>query len=171
MPARSLADIKLTQDDFKADFEITDKYQAFSSELLRLSLLGIAGYGFLLSNIALKDAAPSEFFRELSNHAWLLGAGVSCLGLAAGAALAHRFYSTACLLYQVSILRLLKRPENQGWSEEELRDNQERLAEERRSQERVLNRARALLIASAVLLSLGIIAVALTFAVILFKRT
>ena len=168
IPAKTLADIKLEDDAFRADFEITDKFQALSSELLRLSLLGIAGYGFLLSNIAIQDASPSPFFKGLSSHAWMLGIGVSCLGLAAGAALTHRFYSTACLLYQVSILRLLKRPDNPGWNAEELSDNQELLNKEREKQMKALKRSRLLLTTSALLLSLGIIAVAYTFASILF---
>lgn len=88
IPARILADIQFGDDSFKAGFELTDKYQAFSAELLRLALLGIAGYGFLLSQIAVKDATPTGFFGPLLSHAPLLGVGLSCLGLAAGNALA-----------------------------------------------------------------------------------
>jgi hypothetical protein len=83
----------------------------------------------------------------------MLGIGVSCLGLAAGAALTHRFYSTACLLYQVTILRLLKRPDNPRWNAEELSDNQELLNKEREKQMKALKRSKLLLITSALLLA------------------
>ena len=170
IPAKTLADIQLGDDSFKADFEITDKYQSFSAELLRLSLLGIAGYGFLLSQIAVKNAAPSEFFIALANHALLLGVGVFCLGLAAGTALAHRFFSTDCLTHQVTILRLLKRAENDCWTEEEKAADQNRLERERVDQLKDLKRCKLLLMASAALLLVGAIAVAYTFAATLFSH-
>lgn len=92
IPARTLADIKLDDNVFKADFEITDKYQAFSAELLRLALLGIAGYGFLLSQLAIVNGNPSLFFKAILDQTVILGLGVSCLGIATGTALAHRFF-------------------------------------------------------------------------------
>ena len=170
IPARTLADIQLGDESFKADFEITDKYQAFSAELLRLSLLGIAGYGFLLSHVAMKDAGPSEFFNALSNLASVLGVGVSCLGLAAGTALAHRFFSTDCLSHQIAILRLLKRTESSNWTEEEKAEDRKRLERERSDQLKDLKRCKYLLIASGLLLLVGAIAVAFTFAATLFDR-
>jgi hypothetical protein len=158
IPARTLADIQLGDESFKADFEITDKYQAFSAELLRLSLLGIAGYGFLLSHVAMKDAGPSAFFSALSNLAPVLGVGVSCLGLAAGTALAHRFFSTDCLSHQITILRLLKRTESSNWTEEEKAEDRKRLERERSDQLKDLKRCKYLLIASGLLLLVGAIA-------------
>jgi len=170
IPARTLADIQLGDDSFKVDFEITDKYQAFSAELLRLSLLGIAGYGFLLSEVAMKDAATSEFFKSLSNLAYVLGVGVACLGIAAGTALAHRFFSTDCLSHQITILRLLKRTESSSWTEEEKAEDRKRLERERIDQLKDLKRCKLLLIASATLLLIGAVAVAFTFAATLFSR-
>ena len=170
IPARTLADIQLVDDSFKADFEITDKYQAFSAELLRLALLGIAGYGFLLSHIAVKDAVPTGFFGALLNHVPLLGVGVSCLGLAAGTALAHRFFSTDCLAHQITILRLLKRADNSGGTEDERIEDRKRLEKERSDQLKDLKRCELLLTASAALLFIGAIAVVYTCAATLFSR-
>ena len=44
----------LSEDTFQVDLQVIDKYVSFSTELLMLSLLGIAGYGFLIANIVLK---------------------------------------------------------------------------------------------------------------------
>src|SRR5687767_11949907 len=109
LPARTIADIALADDAFRADFEITDKYQAFSTELLRLSLLGIAGYGFLLSQLRPSGEAGKAFFDAVRGAMPWLSAGLVALGLSAGLALAHRFFSTDCLGHQVTILRLLRR--------------------------------------------------------------
>jgi len=47
-PARSIADLELDDRVYKADFEITNRYQGFSKELVRISLLGLGVYGFLI---------------------------------------------------------------------------------------------------------------------------
>ena len=39
----------------KHDFELSDLYQNFSAEMLRLSLLGIASVGFLIANVLLNS--------------------------------------------------------------------------------------------------------------------
>lgn len=38
---------------YKPDLELVTKYQAYSAELLRLALLVLCGYGFLLKEIPL----------------------------------------------------------------------------------------------------------------------
>lgn len=169
LAARTLADVTPAEDDFRADFEITDKYQAFSAELVRLSLLGIAGYGFLLSNFVLANGTRSEFFAQMASRKLPLGIGLICLGIATAGALAHRFYSTDCLSHQVTILRLLKRADREGWTDEEKQQNEDRLARERRSQGNDLRRCRILLIWSSVLLVCGAAAVVMTFALVLFS--
>ena len=133
-----------------------------------MPLLGIAGFGFLISTIAIKDSAPTEFFKALCKYAPLLGADVVCLGLAAGTALAHRFYSTHCLSYQIEILRLMKRSENPDWTESEREANRELLKKRQTSQGRILIISRGLVLISALLLLLGTMVVAFTFAATLF---
>jgi hypothetical protein len=174
IPARSLVDVELSEETFKADFDLTSFYQAFSAELLRLSLLGIAGYGFLLSELLPKQEGFSANLWDIDNserYTWMLGIGVVCLGLSAAAALAHRFFSTDCLSHQITILRLLKRSASPNWTEEERKIDVERLGRERDEQHADLRRCRRLLVASASLLFLGAIAVALTFAATLFSHS
>ena len=116
LPARALDDISLTENEFRADFEITDKSQVFSAEIVRLSLLGIAGYGFLLANVAMNAQSPPGSLERLAEDSRLLGTGVVSLGLSTACSLAHRFFSTGCPNHQLTILRLLKRRTNEGWT-------------------------------------------------------
>jgi hypothetical protein len=163
-----MVDVSLDESAYQADFKLTELYQAFSAELVRLALLGIAGYGFLISNLALKDGVRTEFFGGLQKCAPILGAGVVCLGFSTAAALAHRFFSTDCMTHQVTILRLLKRLESPNWTEEERASDAKRLLAERAGQYKDLKRCRWLLTASALLLFFGAFAVAFTFAATLF---
>jgi hypothetical protein len=43
---RSLGLIDTPDNTFSNDLHVSDRYQAFSAEMLRLALLGIAGIGF-----------------------------------------------------------------------------------------------------------------------------
>lgn len=168
IPARKLSDIELPEDSFKADFELTDRYQAFSAELVRLALLGIAGYGFLISEVLGKgEGVGSNSLSRLADHSGSLGLGVILLGLSAALALAHRFFSTGCLARQIKILRTLKRGENPQWTEQERKLDQDLLRKEREDQLRILHTCNRVLMVSVALLVGGAAAVAYVFAAIL----
>src|SRR5687768_3020567 len=49
-----LSEIPIEENNYKADFNILEKYQSFSSEVLRLALLALAIYGFLITNVIFK---------------------------------------------------------------------------------------------------------------------
>jgi hypothetical protein len=170
-PAKSLADIALDEEVYAADFALGERYQAFSSEIVRLALLGIAGYGFLLAEVAPSDSiASSEFFARLRQLAPLLIAGLLALGLAVGCALAHRFFSTDCLAHQITIVRLLRRREGAEWKEDERLENEQRLASERKDQLADLRRCTLLLQGSALLLFVGAAITVLSFVLALGMR-
>ena len=42
---------ELTETSYKAELELVDRYQSFTAELLRLSLIGIAVFGFLYDKL------------------------------------------------------------------------------------------------------------------------
>ncbi len=165
IPARKLSDITLPADTYNADFQLTDRYQAFSTELIRLSLLGIAGYGFLIANVVLKS---DENLNILAGQSMALGAGVVFLGLTTALALAHRFFSTGCLAYQISILRTLTRLDGSHWTAEEREANEQRLNRERREQLRKLRFCHLCLMTSAASLVAGAVCVVYVFAAVLF---
>ena len=92
------------------DIKISEGYQAFSAEILRLALLGITGYGFILSGI-MKDgsARASKLELTLTTNHTVAVLGVISFGLAAIAALAHRYFSTDCITHMVRRCRLKRR--------------------------------------------------------------
>jgi hypothetical protein len=105
-----LGGLPVPEDHYKVDLAVLDRYQAFSGELLRLALLGIAGYGFLISNTLFKGDAHGKYplMIEMAKNREFLLAGIIALAFSAASALIHRFYSTDCLTHFVRRLRLLK---------------------------------------------------------------
>ncbi len=139
---------------------VLEKYQAFSTEILRLSLLGIAGYGFLVANIALKiedgglHLLATGFLRPL-----FLILGVFSLALSSLSALAHRFYSSDCLTHFVRLLRL----------NNSKIDCSDIIEAEERSLEKDLNRCKLFLLVACCGLFSGAVFVAMSFSLVLFK--
>jgi hypothetical protein len=160
LPARALRDISLNEDAYTPDFQIADKYQSYGTELVRLSLLGIAAYGFLMTDLAPAESGK-DVVQAVRHSMPLLVIGLLCLALSTATALAHRFFSTDCLTHQVTILRLLKRLEDLRWSNE-ADVLAKRLQVERSRQARDLRRCTWLLAASASHLSVGTLMLALT---------
>ena len=105
----SLGLVQLDERTFEHDLAISERYQAFSSELLRLALLGLAGVGFLLVSLdPAKDGQPSVIRGNLSSIAPWLYATLACLGVCCAASLAHRYVSADGLAFHLKYLRLLK---------------------------------------------------------------
>ena len=71
-------------------------------ELSRLALLGIAGYGFLLKEMAM---ANSSGLVACQRYAVCILTGAGFLGLATSFALATRELSIRCSAIQIAILR------------------------------------------------------------------
>ncbi len=68
---------------YKADLELLTKHQNFTSEILRLSLLGIAVFGALLK-------LPSFSFDKIQSEVLV---ALTLFGFSTVFALAHRYYS------------------------------------------------------------------------------
>jgi hypothetical protein len=73
--ATRLSDIELPEAAYKADFELGSRYGDFVKEMVRLSLLGIAGYGFLvkviLTPVGLRDLSVATLILMASGIAFL----------------------------------------------------------------------------------------------------
>ncbi|RLS57600.1 MAG: hypothetical protein DWH91_04170 [Planctomycetota bacterium] len=104
----SLAETPVDEAQYKPDLELSDRYQQFSSELLRLALLGMAGIGFLISDVVLSKEHPL-YLAMLRDARWFLVVSIICLSLAVGGALAHRYLATDCISDEIHFLRELKR--------------------------------------------------------------
>ena len=100
---QSLGAIEISDKTFVHDVVISDRYQTFSAELLRLSLLGITAIGFLIVNILLKDQLV-VVHRQV--FVGFLTASLLCLGLSSAGALFHRWLSSDSLAEHLLLLRL-----------------------------------------------------------------
>lgn len=165
--------LPLDREEYEADLAVVDKYQSFSAELLRLSLLGIAGYGFLIANIVLKTASPTQesvFLQQFSERGsvWALIVGSASLGFAAVTALGHRYFATDCVTHFVRRVRATKRRTALPDGDPEHRSLAEIVTHEQLSLERDVGFCRWLLLSSSLFLVAGAVCVALSFAFTLF---
>ena len=95
-PAKSLSDVEIPDSSWKPDFDIVDRYQSFASELMRIALLGIAVYGFLLKEVYMREKNPLPMTEEIANCLWI---GSVSLGISLAQVLTHRFYQRlACTI-------------------------------------------------------------------------
>ena len=92
---------KLDEDKYRAERDLVDRYQAFVAELLRLSLLGIAVFGFLY-----KIIFEANLLSKLPQTAPKLAAfGVLMFGISALFALGFRFFAIGSLGLYIQALR------------------------------------------------------------------
>ena len=101
---RQLGGLDVPETRYKPDLELHDRSQAFSSELLKLGLGGIAVVGFLLANFpkgqlehSLKDTPVRILF----------AASVVAFALSVAAALLQRFYASGALFHHLQVIKLL----------------------------------------------------------------
>ncbi|SRR6266704_2292085 len=94
-----------TTSKLKSVSEILERYQDFVNELLRLSLLGIAGIGFFITTFAQKPSSSATLALTGCSK-FLLSLSLILFGIAAAAGLASRFLIAESLAYHFSALRL-----------------------------------------------------------------
>ena len=140
---QSLIGCPVDEKVYRVDLELQDRYTAYSAEILRLALLGIAGYGFLLKDLVYAEHAPATMVQRAHEVWYLLIGGVLCLGISAVFALQHRVYATDC----VACVTAFVRKNACGRAEEADAD--------RAALRRNLKRAAVFLRLSALLLALG----------------
>lgn len=142
-------------DGLKHDWELLDKYQAFSAELLRISLAGIGAVGFLVTALAGEESLL-KITGVPPTSRWAMAVTLLALGLSAGAALAHRFVSSDSMACHISLLRM------------ELRDRpDEDIKRERALRNRRFKQSGRLLLLSSWLLGVGALALAVSFIALL----
>ena len=155
--AHSLIGFGIEEKAYKVDLELQDRYTAYSAEILRLALLGIAGYVFLLKDIVLAEHAPTVFAQRAHSVWYLLIGGAISLGVAAAFALQHRLYATDCV---ACIAAFIRKNACGRYLEAEV---------ERDALRKNLKRAAILLRLSALLLAVGAAGVVATFCFVLWQ--
>ena len=101
---RRLGKLDVPETRYKADIELHDRSQAFSSELLKLALGGIAVVGFLLANFpkghlehSMNDVPVRVFF----------SASVVAFALSVAAALLQRFHASSAMFHHLQVIKFL----------------------------------------------------------------
>lgn len=96
----------MTDDGYKPDLELLDRYVGFSSEIVRVSLLGLAAIGFYLKEFAAPGAPPLSSGIAAAWFLMLIGAAGFLLAMAVACGLLHRYYATNGLASHIKYMRL-----------------------------------------------------------------
>jgi hypothetical protein len=91
--------VPVEENSYKSDIQLLDRYQAYSAELLRLSLAGLGVVGFLVTN-KLVTERPVKI---------CLMIGIILFGVSSGAALGHRYFSSDGIHHLLKAIRLSSR--------------------------------------------------------------
>ena len=103
---RSIALEPLVAETFAHDIAVSDRFQKFSEEILRLALAGVAGLGLLLVNCLFNDGGHRlSMPQAVKQNRLILLASLTLFGAASLAAVVHRLVSTYSLSQHLLILR------------------------------------------------------------------
>jgi hypothetical protein len=166
-PAETLADLELDEKVYKADFEISSKFQALSKELVRISLLGLGVYGFLLK---IATSSEAKYLEALKPHRYLVLGGTAAFTVCAAGALLHGFLSNQCLGHQLVISRYFGRLEGSRWSERQKEHFREEIRRQQKSQRKILIFGNRCLLLATLALICGALLVAICSDLMLFKN-
>jgi len=169
IPAKSLQDLEIDETLYKADFELSARYDSMAKELQRLALLGIGAYGFFIAKAGMNASGdPTKTLVGFVRHPVFPVLGLAAFALVAGCALFCSYLNSRCLKLQIDILRLITRIESDRWVEAEQLVNIAELARNRGTQKRMLELGRELMLVAVVALIVGAVSTVLSFVLALF---
>ncbi|SEB98364.1 hypothetical protein [Terriglobus roseus] len=122
--SKRLGEVAINKEAFELDLKINEGYQGYSAELLRLSLLMIAGLGA----VWLKLYVPAAEVTPAQRTSALFALAFTSTALSAGASLLHRYAAADSLAYHLTALRRRSRnrpSSSKSPSDEELAKRQE----------------------------------------------
>lgn len=171
LASKSIKDLQIDENLYKADFELSKRYDSLATELERLALLGVGAYGFFISKAGMdKGGDPTRALLAFVDHPVFPALGLFAFAISAACALSCGYLNSRCLKFQIDILRLLGRKESGRWEEpDEQVTNATNLAENRQKQGRLLKLGRELIFLSVVSLIVGASATVISFIVALFN--
>jgi len=135
-------------------------------DLAKWALLGIAGYGFLLKEMALTNSGA---LLACQRFAAVLITGASFLAAAAALALGSKERLIRCAVFQIYILRSLKKLSNGGWTEQETATLNNELASYRTAQKRNIAIAALCLRLAHGFMAAGAVVTVICFGLVLFS--
>jgi hypothetical protein len=130
---------EIDESKYKADFMISENYIKFSSELLRLSLLAIGGFGTLVLT-KIKEEHCTVVLQDIFFIIALL-----CFVICSGASLCHRYYASDAMSWYICLLRAQNN------------NNASKIKKERAGLHKILKFSRISLISSEISFGLGVI--------------
>src|SRR5690242_15344849 len=97
---------------YKPDLEISDRFQSYSAELLRVSLAGVAAVGFFYDKLNQFLNFTQQFWGNFTVKGMLI---LSLISLATSSALAlvHRYLSSDSMAYHLTFIRLARAAESE----------------------------------------------------------
>lgn len=141
--------LSLDENKFKADFQISTGYINFSSELLRLSLLAVGGFGALVLIRVKGESGEKGFLAEPG----LFVISMLFFALCVGASLFHRYFATDCMSWYIA------------WLRAEEKEDTEKAKKEKTGLHRLLRLSAVALIATEIFFAIGV----LTFMIAVWK--
>ncbi len=166
--ATSLDDFKLDENVYKPDFELTERFQGFSKELVRMSLLGLGIYGFLIKLAA--EQGGDKYLEALRIHKILATLGVAAFAISAACALLNGYFATQCLAHQLIISRYFARLAGDRYDKEAKETFRIVIQKQQKTQRRVVEVGKGLLLAATISLISGAILVAFCSGLVLFRK-
>ena len=100
---KSLGVIAVPDSTVEHDFDIQSRYQDFTSEILRLSLLGISAVGYIVLKYLFPDKEPSTNVPDEARTPFVIA--LIAFGLASVASLLHRYVSVDSLSWHLQAIR------------------------------------------------------------------
>ena len=171
---RSLMDMALPKDAYEADLAVTDRYQQFSAEMLRLSLAGIGVFGFVFKDVVLSKEGGEHYALAFSHASWCFASGLVVLAISAGFSLAHRYYASDCIGIQISYLRAMRardeRMKATGDRDVNALRHNAKMKDEKTQLRKVLKRCAWILGLAAAFLCIGVTFIATGLALTLFLK-
>ena len=168
IPATTVADLKLDEQVYKPDLDVSKRFQEFSKELVRISLLGLGAYGFLIKMAA--EQGGDKYLEALRMHKILAATGVAAFAICASCALLNGFLANKCLMQQLTIVRYFGRLEGDRYDERQKESFRNVIRQQQVAQKLVLKRGGAALFAATIALITGGILFALCSGLVLFKK-
>ena len=148
------ADLPLDESLYKSDMDVTEKYQAFSSEILRIALIGIAAIGFFYDKLGAHFLFNKIILISLTVKDMLI-ASLILLAISSSFSLAHRYYSSDSLAYILSSLRYAKAADNELLDLDRKAHFFTKAEIERKMRNRLFKRCKYYLAISTISLALG----------------
>ncbi len=145
---------EISEDRYRHDLALHDRFQDFGAELLRIASLGLAAFGFVLVTKTSEHTIATEVVRASLGLKLLISLSPICFGLAIAFALRHRFLASDGMFHHFRAIKLI-----------DLKDDEqtERIQQEEVTRNTKFKRAERSLHVAAGLLCLGAILLAASF--------